>query len=45
MYANKVSIFNIKNEPYHVIVIENEDFYSTQKNLFEIIWKTFKERK
>ncbi len=39
IYANKVAIFSIKNEPYYVVIIENEDFYDTQKNLFEIIWK------
>ena len=44
IYSNKVAIFNIKKEPYHVIVIENEDFYHTQKNLFEIIWSSFKHK-
>jgi HTH-type transcriptional regulator, sugar sensing transcriptional regulator len=39
IYANKVVIFNIKTEPYYAVVVENKDFYETQKNLFELIWK------
>ncbi|MBI2110723.1 TrmB family transcriptional regulator [Candidatus Woesearchaeota archaeon] len=45
IYANKVAIFNIKREPYYVVVIENEDFYDTQKNLFEIVWKLAKQNR
>jgi sugar-specific transcriptional regulator TrmB len=40
IYAQKVAIFNIKTEPYYAIVIENNDFYETQKNFFELLWKT-----
>ena len=42
IYAGKVVIFNIKREPYYAVVIDNEDFYDTQKNLFEFIWKIAK---
>ena len=38
IYAKKVVIFNIIKEPYYAIVVENEDFYETQKNMFEMIW-------
>ena len=42
IYANKVAIFNIKHEPYFVVVINNKDFYNTQKNFFELMWKLLK---
>lgn len=42
IYSNKVAIFNLQKEPYYVIVIENKDFYETQKNMFELIWKAYK---
>jgi sugar-specific transcriptional regulator TrmB len=42
IYAGKVAIFNIKEEPHHVIVINNKDFYETQKNFFELTWKLAK---
>ncbi len=42
IYANKVVVFNIKREPYFAIVIDNYDFYNTQKNFFELLWKAYK---
>jgi HTH-type transcriptional regulator, sugar sensing transcriptional regulator len=42
IYANKVAIFSIKHEPYYVILMENEDFYDTQKNFFDMTWKLSK---
>jgi len=42
VYSNKVVIFNIKHEPYYAILIENEDYYDTQKNMFDLIWKSIK---
>lgn len=45
IYAKKVIIFNIIKEPYYAIVIENEDFYETQKNMFEMMWDLGKHQK
>lgn len=45
IYANKVAIFNIQTEPYFAVVIENHDFYNTQKTLFDMLWKAYKNRK
>lgn len=42
IYADKVIIFNIKKEPYYAVLIENKDFYETQKTMFEMIWKSVK---
>ncbi len=42
IYANKVAIFNLNEEPYYVVVMENKDFYDTQKNFFELLWKSAK---
>ena len=41
MFAQKVALFNINSEPYYAVVIENEDFYDTQKNLFDLVWKAY----
>lgn len=45
IYANRVAIFNIKQEPYFVVVIHNDDFYKTQKNFFELTWEMLKNNK
>ena len=42
IYANKVAIFSIKQEPYFAIVIDNHNFYNTQKNFFELLWEAYK---
>ncbi len=42
IYSNKVAIFNLQKEPYYAIVIENEDFYNTQKNMFDLLWNSYK---
>jgi sugar-specific transcriptional regulator TrmB len=42
MYSGKVAIFNIHEEPHYVVIVENKDFYESQKNLFELIWKAYK---
>ena len=42
IYADKVVIFHINQEPYFAVVIDNEDFYRTQKNFFELTWKLLK---
>src|SRR3989338_7100327 len=42
IYKSKVAILSIKSEPYYGIVIENRDFYDTQKNMFELLWRAYK---
>ncbi len=42
LYKSKVAILSIQSEPYYGIVIENKDFYDTQKNMFELLWKAYK---
>ncbi|HLC46301.1 MAG TPA: helix-turn-helix domain-containing protein [Candidatus Nanoarchaeia archaeon] len=42
IYSRKVAILNLQKEPYHGIIIEDGDFYDTQKNIFELLWKTYK---
>ena len=42
IYSNKVAIFNIKEEPYFVVIIDNLDFYNTQKTFFELLWNAYK---
>ncbi len=42
IYSKKVAILSLQKESYYGIIIENEDFYETQKNLFELLWKTYK---
>jgi len=44
IYANRVVIFNIKTEPYYAVVVENKDFYQSQKNLFKLIWNSYKNK-
>lgn len=45
IYANKVAIFNIKEEPYFAVVIDNHNFYNTQKNFFELLWVAYENKK
>lgn len=42
IYSGKVAILNLHKEPYYGIILEDVDFYETQKNLFELLWKTYK---
>ncbi|MBS3147499.1 TrmB family transcriptional regulator [Candidatus Woesearchaeota archaeon] len=42
LYANKAVILSLHTEPYFGIVISNNDYYQTQKNLFELLWKAYK---
>lgn len=42
IYKNKVAILNLTKEPYYGTIVENEDFYDTQKNFFELLWKLIK---
>ncbi len=41
IYSGKVAILSLQKEPYYGIIIEDEDFYETQKNLFELLWKAY----
>ncbi len=41
IYAHKVVILSLKQQPYYGILIENKDFYTTQINLFELLWKAY----
>jgi HTH-type transcriptional regulator, sugar sensing transcriptional regulator len=43
IYNKKVAILSLKKEPYYGIVIENEDFYESQLNVFNLIWKQAKQ--
>lgn len=40
IYNNKVAILSLQQEPYYGIIIDNGDFYQTQKNMFELLWQT-----
>ena len=42
LYANKIAILNLHTEPYYGVVIHNKDYYDTEKNLFELLWKAYK---
>jgi len=42
IYSGKVAILSLQKEPYYGIIIEDEDFYETQRNIFELMWKTNK---
>jgi sugar-specific transcriptional regulator TrmB len=39
LYGNKVAILSLTKEPFYGILIENKDFFQSQRNLFELIWK------
>ncbi|MEK6890656.1 MAG: helix-turn-helix domain-containing protein [Nanoarchaeota archaeon] len=45
IYADKVVIFHINQEPYFAVVIDDKDFYKTQKNFFEMTWGLLKSKK
>lgn len=38
IYDEKVAILNLTKEPHTGIIIQNEDFFVTQKNMFEVLW-------
>ncbi|MBI2564389.1 helix-turn-helix domain-containing protein [Candidatus Woesearchaeota archaeon] len=40
IYNKKVAILSLQQEPYYGIIIDNEDFHQTQKNMFELLWQT-----
>lgn len=42
IYADKVAVFSIKTEPYYVVVMENKNFYDSQKTMFDLLWRTAK---
>lgn len=42
IYNRKVAILSLQKEPYYGIIIDNEDFYQTQKNMFELLWSIAK---
>lgn len=42
MYKDKVAILNLQQEPYYGVVIANEDYNGTQKQVFELMWKIAK---
>ncbi len=42
LYSHKVVVLSLHTEPYFGIVIENKDYYDTQKNMFELLWKAYK---
>lgn len=42
IYNKKVAILSLKKEPYYGIVIENKDFYESQLNMFNLVWKIAK---
>jgi len=39
IYKRKVVILNLQKEPHYGIMIDNKDFYDTQKNLVELLIK------
>jgi|SRR3989338_813837 len=41
LYKSKTAILSIQSEPYYGIVVENKDFYDTQKNMFELLWQAY----
>ena len=42
IYSGKVAILNVQSEPYYGLIIDNYEFYMTQKNLFELLWAVAK---
>ncbi len=38
IYNKKVAILSLQQEPYYGIIIDNEDFHQTQKNMFDLLW-------
>jgi len=42
LYSNKIAILNLAAEPYHGIIISNKEYYETEKNLFELLWRAYK---
>lgn len=42
LYTNKVAILSLQTEPYFGIIIDNKDYYDTQKNMFELLWKAYR---
>jgi len=42
IYANKVAILNLHSEPYYGLIVSNKEYYETEKNLFELLWKAYK---
>ncbi len=42
IYNTKVAILMLSKEPYYAIVIDNEEFYETQKINFELLWNAHK---
>ena len=42
IFSKKVAILNLQKEPYCGLVIEDEDFYDTQKDMFELMWKAYR---
>ena len=39
IYNEKVAILSLQQEPYYGIIIDNENFHQTQKNIFELLWQ------
>jgi HTH-type transcriptional regulator, sugar sensing transcriptional regulator len=42
IYNKKVAIINTLSQPHYAIIVENKDFYDTQKQVFELLWKSAK---
>ncbi len=42
LYAGKVAILSLQNEPYYGMIIDNPEYYETEKNLFELLWDAYK---
>jgi|SRR3989344_5276802 len=40
IFNDKVAILCLQEEPFYGIIIQNEDFYETQKSIFELLWKS-----
>jgi sugar-specific transcriptional regulator TrmB len=40
IYKDKVAILNLQKEPCYGIIISNEDYQDTQKQIFELLWKS-----
>jgi hypothetical protein len=42
IFSKKVAVLNLSQEPYYGFLIDDEEYYQSQKNMFMLIWNAYK---